>query len=225
MNTIGSNGGYSAAMMSGMQGVRPNPAQMAQQLYSKADADNDGAVSQAEFTSLLQDTAGNTDSETVEGLFSQLDADGDGTLSKQETSAAIESLLGRMRQDMAAGPRGMGGKLPPPPDSNEFMSAADTDGDGNLTESEFTTALEGMGISDDGSAASRIAEMFSEADSDGDGAVTAEELQAAMQAHQPPSPGQSAEYGDSDTVSMLIQALLDNYRSDRESSGTLSATA
>lgn len=241
MNTISSSGGYSAAMMGGMPSMRPDPSQLAADLFSTADSNNDGSISQAEFTSLLQSNDSSASSDAINNLFSQLDSNGDGSLSSQETSDAVNKLFEQMRQSMANGQADMPPPPPPGGGAEGFMQKADSNQDGSLSKDEFTAALQnGNGSTD----TARIDAMFSEADTNGDGTISQDELKTAMASHRGHHHGQAgaadsdgdndgSSAGTTDTasngssqVSMLIQALLAQYSSDNQSSSsTLSTSA
>lgn len=119
-------------------------------LFSKVDADGSGGLDESEFTALMDKMAEDgvaQDSDASE-RFAELDSDGDGTL----TSAEFEA--GRP-EGPPGGPQGMGGMPPPPPPEEaqtgtdedslqQLMDALDTDGDGQISETEVSTFLDQM---------------------------------------------------------------------------------
>lgn len=119
-------------------------------LFSKVDADGSGGLDESEFTALMDQMAedGVTQESDASERFAELDSDGDGTL----TSAEFEA--GRP-EGPPGGPQGMGGMPPPPPPDEaqastdedslqQLMDALDTDGDGQISETEVSTFLDQM---------------------------------------------------------------------------------
>jgi Ca2+-binding EF-hand superfamily protein len=198
--------------------------QMQQAMFSKADANGDGQLSNDEFLSIGQNMqgggksdaarpmrgpgmgGGNFGSETMGSLLSMqeraaeiyagADADGDGSLTVEELAT-----------DMAAhAPPGMGGV-----DSSEmaanFLSSADADGDGALSEDEFKAARPPAPPSSSGASASATGseeeETYDPLDTNEDGAVSMSELLASLQSAESKATGFSTEVSD------LLQQLLD----------------
>lgn len=129
------------------------------------------------------------------------------------------SMMGMMtyQTGMSSGAQGMQGPPPPPQDGSGsevdplgIYEAVDTDGDGSVSESEFTTLTEGL-LEITGSS---ISSSFSDYDTDGDGSLSGEELKSVMDdsgiAPPPPPPEQvsaayEAQSGDSeDLMSQLL---------------------
>jgi Ca2+-binding EF-hand superfamily protein len=175
MSSISSIGGTNGmAMMQGMRNMRkPDPAEMADDLFSKLDTSGQGYIEKADLQTAFDSISTGTDSTTdVDSIFSQLDGDSDGKVTKQELTDKLQQLADqldeqfqsmRMQQGMAAG--GMGG-MPPPPQN-----------DTGFTQDELTSQLEEIGDSDSTRATliSSIVENFDTADADGDGKVTGSE--------------------------------------------------
>ena len=231
INITGSCSGYSMTAMSPMQNTRLNSAQMAEELLSAADADNDGSVSKEEFTSMLQGLESSAESDIADGLFKQLDTNGDSVLSNEETVSAIDTLLEQIRQSMSNGNE-IGNMPPPPPNAGhaggaeELMSAMDTNDDGSIDRSEFATALQRMGGSDSSDVTERIEAMFNEADSDGNGSINQDELETVIANHRPPQ--RSTNYsskGSTNQVPLLAQIMLNQYSLENSNNNTLSETA
>lgn len=168
INSIGSTSSmYSTGTMQGMR--RPDPAAMADKLFSKLDTSGQGYI---EKTDLQSAFASISDTSTdVDSVFSQLDTDSDGKVTKDEFSSVVSQLSQqldeqfhsmRMQEGMAAG--GMGG-MPPPADDTGF------------SKEELTSQLEEIGDSDSNRSTliASIVENFDTADADGDGKVTGSE--------------------------------------------------
>ncbi|MGL1959302.1 MAG: EF-hand domain-containing protein [Colwellia sp.] len=210
INSVSSGGFYPAITQAQSP---PNAGQMAEDLLSAADTDNDGSISKAEFNTLVE-SQNSDSSESISGLFSQMDADGDESVSLDEATEAISSLLQQLQEQRMANQ----GAMPPPPpppgggSAEELLSSADTDEDGGLNIDEFTAALKRSDDEDD----SILAKMFDETDTDGDGIVSQEELQTAMENKQN-SQTQSSTNTDSN-VSMLVNSLLQQYQQNAANS-------
>ncbi|MBR0567141.1 EF-hand domain-containing protein [Azoarcus sp. L1K30] len=176
IGSIGSIGSSASAMMQGMRGTsRPDPKQMADELFSTLDTKGTGYI---ELSTLqdMADSAGNTGSLDVEGLFSQLDGDSDGKVTKDEFSSAFNEVAEQLNSqfDSMRVQEAMGGMPPPPPGGA---------GDEGFTQDELTAQLEQVGDSDSARSAliTSVLENFDTADTDGDGKVSFEEAMALEQ--------------------------------------------
>jgi Ca2+-binding EF-hand superfamily protein len=181
MSSIGSIGnmGSGMAMMQGMQHRRPDPAQMAENLFAQLDTASQGYLQKADFQSAFDNlTTSETSATDVEALFSRLDSDSDGKVTQQEFSDQLTKLAEqldqqfqsmRMQGGMQAG--GMGGMPPPPPPPEN---------DAGFTQEELQNQLKEIGSTDSNrsSLISSIVENFEAADTDGDGKVSFREAMA-----------------------------------------------
>jgi Ca2+-binding EF-hand superfamily protein len=174
INSIGSTG--TLGNMSMLQGMRkPDPAAMADKLFSKLDTSGQGYI---EKTDLQSAFASISDTETdVDSIFSQLDTDSDGKVTQNEFSNTISQLAQQLDEQfqgmrMQQGMAGMMGGMPPPP-------ADDT----GFTKDELTSQLDEIGSTDSAHSTliSSIVENFDTADTDGDGKVNASEAMAYAQ--------------------------------------------
>lgn len=145
-----SNNSVSSMLNQQMQQAR-------QDMFKKADADDSGGLTLEEFSA-----AGPTDADgnkidppagaaSVEEMFASLDTDGDGILSQSEMEAGKPeqpdgSKAGFSQNNLMSGE--MMTELFSSFESEEeveaFFTAADSDGDGTLTEEELTAAVESM---------------------------------------------------------------------------------
>jgi len=223
-----SDGGYASMMMQGMQRpMPPSSAQMADDLLSTADTDNNGTISKTEFTELFSSNVSSdiksdesSSGANISGLFSEMDANGDDAISLNEATDAVSNLLQQLQEQRQASNT----PPPPPPPSAEGIDAlfgsADTDEDDSLSIDEFSSALKRSGDDD-----ALLASMFEEADADGNGAVSQDELTAAMNRHQG-EPAQSAvniaanAANTQDKVSMLVTSLLQQYQQTSTNTGS-----
>lgn len=160
-----SSGDLSADEMAAMTppppppGSQPPNTELADALLSALDSDGDGSVSSDELSSGLSSAGSSADSTQV---FSALDKNEDGTVSLDELAASL------------APP-------PPPPQqasNEELFGQLDTDGDGSVTASELTSALQ---TSDSSTTSTDTSAMLMKAlDSDSSGGISSEELSSAF---------------------------------------------
>ena len=173
VSSIGS-GGFSASAI----------AQQRQQIFQRADTNGDGKVDASELENDLKSNAPTDAPQGVSGsaptsaeILSQLDSDGDGSLSEEEFAKAS----------------------PPPPPGSKFDSStastllsaqedatnallklfekSDANGDGEVTEDEFTSyindAVDDEELSASESFAKAVSQLFQSQDTNGDGVVNA----------------------------------------------------
>ena len=91
---IGSNYGM---MMQGMGGMkRPDPTQMANQLFSKLDTSGQGYLTKSDLQSALDSvsssSASSSTTSSVDDLFSKLDTNSDGKVTQQEFSDTLQKV-------------------------------------------------------------------------------------------------------------------------------------
>lgn len=239
MSSIGSIG--STASMQAMSHRRPDPAKMAEDLFSKLDSAGQGYLQKADLQAAFDKISGTSaTTSSVDSLFSQLDADSDGKVTKQEFSDTLTRLSeqleqqfqsSRMENAMAGmgGPGSAGGMPPPPPPQN----------DSGFTKDELSSQLEEIGSSDSkrSSLISGIIENFDAADTNSDGKVS---FQEAMAYDQKSSVSSTTDDGDSVTsasntstqgsdaqLMLQIMRLLQAYGpgNEQKAAATLSVTA
>jgi Ca2+-binding EF-hand superfamily protein len=129
-------------------------------------------------------------------FFSRIDSDGDGQLTSDELKSDFESHI----KKIADSTTGTSTNTPPTPDFSQMVSDGDTDGDGTLSEVEFTTAMqarrqspppppppqaqESDSTEESDSASQSIADAVASLDTNGDGKLSSDELLAAYKAKQ-----------------------------------------
>jgi Ca2+-binding EF-hand superfamily protein len=115
-----------------------------------------------------------------------------------------------------------GGQPPPPPadnengtkpDVSEFFSSIDSDGDGNVSQTELGSFLQAQGGSEDDAA-----KIFSALDSDGNGSVSEDELAQSVERGRP----QRAEHRPPPSAADLAEKLFSE--ADTDSNGSLTKT-
>lgn len=185
MSSISNIGGSASIAMQSMRSMqRPDPAQMAEKLFSKLDASGQGYIQKSDLQAAFDKISATTSSEasSADDLFSQLDTDSDGKVTKQEFSDSLKQLSEQldnhfMSMRMNGGMQGVGGMPPPPP-----PQAGEEDA--GFTKEELTSQLDEIGSSDSKRASliSNIVNNFEAADTDGDGKVSFKEAMAYDQA-------------------------------------------
>ena len=94
MSSIGSIGSTSS-MAHSMRGMkRPDPAEMAANLFSKLDTSGQGYISKSDLQSAVDkvsaSTSATSSSSSIDDLFSTLDSDSDGKVTQQEFSESLQ---------------------------------------------------------------------------------------------------------------------------------------
>lgn len=209
--------GSGSSMMQGMQGMRgmkkPDPAEMADNLFSKLDTSGQGFIQksdlQSAFAQISSSSQASDTSSNVDELFSQLDTDSDGKVTKQEFSDTLQKLSeqleqqfqsSRMQGAMQAG--GMGGTPPPPPPGG---------GDQGMSKEQLSSAAAEVGSTDSGLASmlSNVAENFDAADTNSDGKVSLQETIAYEQSRSSSSSTGSSSASSSSTSTSTTSSGAD----------------
>jgi Ca2+-binding EF-hand superfamily protein len=150
-------------MVSGISGFgsfsTASLSEMREKMFNQIDTSGDGSIDKSEFAALAQKNS----SSLVDELFSNMDTDQDSLVSMIE----FDSTLAKLEQQMKKGDSGMQAMsgMPPPPD--KVFDAADTNGDGTVSQDELTALLGEKG-----------ADVFSQVDTDGDGQISRAEDEA-----------------------------------------------
>ncbi len=197
-NISGIGGGFCSPLMQGMQSMkRPDPAAMADKLFSKIDSSGQGYFDKTDLKAAFDKVSSASDSgstSSVDQLFSKLDGNGDGKVSKEEFSDTLKKVADElsnqfmsMRMSMGGGMHGSAGGRPdgvggPPGDSAGFSKDELSNRLGAIASSNSPLA----------SALSGIVENFETADSDGDGKVSYKEAAAYRQQNSSASELQGA---------------------------------
>ncbi len=168
----------------------PPPGQAIRRM-KRLDADENGEVSEEEFTAEREARAAQAAAlglpapqTSAAEAFANLDKDGNSTLSFQEVAA-----IGHPRP-------------PQPPSPGQMMKQFDADQSGSISSEEFLTEAQRMA---DNAAANGLpgprippAEVFASLDKNGDSSLSFEELAALAKPPPPPSPGQVMKQFDAD---------------------------
>ena len=166
-------------------------------LFSAIDSNGDGIVSQTELESYVR-TIGGTNAE-ADALFAGLDQNGSGGL----TEAQLSSDLQQAQTAGGTHHRHHGHHAPSAAElGNQLASAIDTNGDGLVSQGEFTSFVTGLG----GSTA-EAASDFGALDPNNTGSVNAGQIAAAIRAFE--QAGNAA--GTSASSTSPILTLLDAF--------------
>ena len=218
----GIGGGYSSMMTQGMGSMkRPNPTEIADDLFSKLDTSGQGYIEKADLQNALSQASskGNASGSSTgaDDLFSQLDTNGDGKVTKQEFSDTVKKLADELDQQFQSGrTQGsmppMGGMPPGPPPGAE--------NDKGMTKEELTSAANEVSGSDSSLASmlKDVVQNFDAADTNQDGKVTIQETLAYQQSKsaselgnsttaKSESAGATASKSDSSEARLMMQIM------------------
>ncbi|MET0070500.1 MAG: EF-hand domain-containing protein [Candidatus Thiodiazotropha sp.] len=242
MNGISGIGGMN--QMQAFHGARrPDPEEMAQQLFSRLDASDQGYIGKSDLLSALETVSSVTepsgpdnDDSALDELFTQLDSDGDGKVTEEEFTDSmvridqqINGLFSQMRMNEAM----TGMAPPPPPPPPEGMNGTE---DLGFTKEELQAQLEGIGNSDEkrSTLIENIIANFEEADSDGDGRVNLNEAMAFDQSGSEATENSSTSIASntdmelSEKVMLQIMRLMQSYNlggdAESDAASSLSVT-
>lgn len=150
-------------------GDGPDHGRMAARLMGRADADEDGGLSPAEYAALGERMKSHRPDMTPPE-FATLDANGDGMVDEPELGMGLAAAM-EGRPDRPDRPHG--DRRGDEDRGGRFFGMLDKDGDGAVTREEFAASpmMDRMGA------------MLARLDVDGDGAVSLEEAKA-MRGHQ-----------------------------------------
>ena len=165
--------------------------QMQEEMFKKADANNDSSISKDEFSAMSksEDSKSSSDAAT---MFAQFDTDSDGALSRLESDAAI-AKAGQEMQSQGARPQGPP-PGPPPSEESETSSSdssdvsaifdeMDTNQDGVVSLAEMTAALDSSEESESATDPKTLLDTISTALESGD-TTTAQAALATLQVQQ-----------------------------------------
>ncbi len=195
-SNISSIGGNNTMTMQSMRDMkRPDPTQMADQLFSKLDTSGQGYLTKVDLQSALDNVSSSSTnslsrtSSSADQLFSKLDTNGDGKVTKQEFSDTLKKVAdqldnqfmsmrmngGMQEGGMGSGMRGMMMEGTPPPSADN----------GGMTKDQLTSLVNNIGSSDS-TASSKISDLlknFDKSDTNGDGKVNMQEAMTYNQAN------------------------------------------
>lgn len=178
---ISSTSAYSGSVSS-VKRQRPDPAQMAEQAFSKLDTKGQGYLEVSDLESAFSNiasasgsTSGSEATSTANDLFKKLDADSDGKVTKDEFSSGLKKLAddleSQFNQSRTSG-LGQDRGAPPPSGASE-ASGGGTDA---VSSGSATTSSTATSSTSDTSAS----KTYEAADTNQDGKVTQKEEEAYL---------------------------------------------
>lgn len=201
MTTVSGISSYSSAstysdVSSTQRRHRPDPAKMAEDLFSKLDTTGKGYINESDLSTALSSlsssssTSSSTSSTSASDLFSQLDSNGDGKVTESELSTSLQKLAESLDSQFDQ-MRMQGGMPPPPPPSDSSSSSSN---DSGFTKDQLTSQLSEIGSTDSkrSTLISNIIQNFDKADTDGDGKVSFKEAMAYDKANSTSSTSSSS---------------------------------
>jgi len=197
------DGKHDADELAAMVANGPQGGPSVEDILASADTDGDGSISESEFNNAQQAPPGGmsgagamSTEDFLSQLFSQADENEDGVIDEDE-----------LAQIVAMGPKDG-------PSADELLSQLDADGDGSISETEFSEGpwanqqVQGPPPppprAEDGSETESI---FSQLDADGDGAITETEFDSAMSSIDSVLSSLSGDSGDDTSVNDLMEML------------------
>jgi len=198
---IGSVSNYKSYTSTSTTTQNARSQQLQKQLFARLDSNGDGAVDQDELKSALSQKSDDGLLVNLSKQFGDLDSDASGSLSAEEMTAMA----------------------PPPPPQDQapntdladaLISALDADGDGSISTTELSSALQ---PSDNTSTTSTdtSAALLKVLDSDSSGGVSSDELKAALQEGRDHPP---EEQTTSEALNRMIANLSKQYSLDNAAS-------
>jgi Ca2+-binding EF-hand superfamily protein len=132
-------------MVSSVSGSTGGLSNWADSVFSKLDTKNQGYIDKTDLASALSATGeseGSGDTSAVDDMFGALDGDSDGKVTKSELTDAMTRLADQLNAQFDASRvnGGTDGTDGTSSTSADYVAAADTDGDGTVSEAEQATA-------------------------------------------------------------------------------------
>ncbi|GAB3442610.1 EF-hand domain-containing protein [Insolitispirillum peregrinum] len=195
---------------------------------SSTNKDSKTATSQDALLQALNNVQANAaaNESAAASQFTALDTDGDGTLSQEEFSSfgsMMSPMTGSALLSAQESATSSSESDTESDSESDLISSMDTDGDGVVSESEFSTAVSSAD-SEGTLSDSDIAAMFDALDSDGDGSISSDESDAAtssMAGDMPPPPPPAEEATTSeDSSSTSTDSTSSSSSSGSSSSGS-----
>lgn len=208
MNTINNVSNFS--MMGNINNrQRPDPQQMANDIFTRLDTDNRGYIEQSDLTEALSklDSTGNNNADiSTEEMFAKMDGDGDGKVTQQEMAATFEQIASEL--DGPFPRRRLQEQMPPPPPPEGEAPA-----DEGFTLEQLTEMSSQSASMDDpnNELFAKLAENFDAADADGNGKISREEAMDFMQ--QEDSEAQTGQTSVSEVDRQFMSKMAELFKS------------
>lgn len=224
--SISSINSSSSAMMSGAM-KRPDPAKMAEDLFSKLDTTGKGYIEKSDLQTALgnvSQSGSSSSSTSADDMFSKMDSDGNGKVTKEEMSATIQKIASEL--DGQSPRMRMQGDMPPPPPPGGAQGAKKSS---STDSSSSNQDIEPADANEDGTVSAKEAQAYaaSQASSDTSSTSSADaQLMQMLAGGMPPPPPQEGGQGDQGfTKDQLTSMSKDLSSTDSERSKVMSDVA
>lgn len=194
--SISSINSSSSAMMSGAM-KRPDPAKMAEDLFSKLDTTGKGYIEKSDLQTALgkvSQSDSSSSSTSADDMFSKMDSDGNDKVTKEEMSATIQKIASEL--DGQSPRMRMQGDMPPPPPPGGAQGAQKSS---STDSSSSNQDIEPADANEDGTVSAKEAQAYaaSQASSDTSSTSSADaQLMQMLAGGMPPPPPQEGGQGD-----------------------------
>ncbi len=221
--SISSINSSSSAMMSGAM-KRPDPAKMADDLFSKLDTTGKGYIEKSDLQTALgkvSQSNSSSSSTSADDMFSKMDSDGNGKVTKEEMSATIQKIASEL--DGQSPRMRMQGDMPPPPPPGGAQGAQKSSSSDSSNSSQD---IDPADANEDGTVSAQEAQAYaaSQASSDTSSTSSADaQLMQMLAGGMPPPPPQ--EGGQGFTKDQLTSMSKDLSSTDSERSKVMSDVA
>jgi len=213
-------------MMSGAM-KRPDPAKMAEDLFSKLDTTGKGYIEKSDLQTALgnvSQSGSSSSSTSADDMFSKMDSDGNGKVTKEEMSATIQKIASEL--DGQSPRMRMQGDMPPPPPPGGAQGAKKSS---STDSSSSNQDIEPADANEDGTVSAKEAQAYaaSQASSDTSSTSSADaQLMQMLAGGMPPPPPQEGGQGDQGfTKDQLTSMTKDLSSTDSERSKVMSDVA
>jgi hypothetical protein len=210
-------------MMSGAM-KRPDPAKMAEDLFSKLDTTGKGYIEKSDLQTAfgnVSQSGSSSSSTSADDMFSKMDSDGNGKVTKEEMSATIQKIASEL--DGQSPRMRMQGDMPPPPPPGGAQGAKKSS---STDSSSSNQDIEPADANEDGTVSAKEAQAYaaSQASSDTSSTSSADaQLMQMLAGGMPPPPPQDG--GQGFTKDQLTSMSKDLSSTDSERSKVMSDVA
>jgi len=224
--SISSINSSSSAMMSGAM-KRPDPAKMAEDLFSKLDTTGKGYIEKSDLQTALgnvSQSGSSSSSTSADDMFSKMDSDGNGKVTKEEMSATIQKIASEL--DGQSPRMRMQGDMPPPPPPGGAQGAQKSS---STDSSSSNQDIEPADANEDGTVSAKEAQAYAASQASSDTSSTssadAQLMQMLAGGMPPPPPQEGGQGGQGFTKDQLTSMSKDLSSTDSERSKVMSDVA
>lgn len=222
--SISSINSSSSAMMSGAM-KRPDPAKMAEDLFSKLDTAGKGYIEKSDLQTALgrmSQSDSSSSSTSADDMFSKMDSDGNGKVTQEEMSATIQKIASEL--DGQSPRMRMQGDMPPPPPPGGAQGAQKSSSSDSSNSSQDIDLAD---ANEDGTVSAKEAQAYaaSQASSDTSSTSSADAQLMQMLAGGMPPPQEGGQGDQGFTKDQLTSMSKDLSSTDSERSKVMSDVA